>query len=286
MQEWNRAIELIEADLPEPIDVARLARVALTSEYHFRRMFASLAGIPLSEYIRRRRLTAATGEIVAGRPVLEVAIRYGYGSGEAFTRAFRAMHGITPSQARRPGAVLHSQPQLRFHLRIEGTTDMKHRIVSKDAFRLVGRKARVRIVHEGPNPDIEQFERSLDPAVRPLLESLSDTDPRGLLSATDTIEQPGEEGSRVDYWRAAATTRPAPEGLDCLEVAAGRWVVFETEGAFPEVLQRLWADAAAEWFPANPYRWAPGPQLLTVDPDPGGGTGRGRLWIPIEPAAG
>jgi AraC family transcriptional regulator len=90
----------------------------------------------------------------------------------------------------------------------------------------------------------------------------------------------------VDYWRAAATTRPAPEGLDCLEVAAGHWVVFETEGAFPEVLQRLWADAAAEWFPANPYRWAPGPQLLTVDPDPGGATGRGRLWIPIEPTAG
>ncbi len=284
MQEWNRAIELIEADLSAPIDVGRLARVALTSEYHFRRMFASLAGIPLSEYIRRRRLTAATGEIVAGRPVLEVATRYGYGSAEAFTRAFKAMHGMTPSQARRPGALLRSQPQLRFHLRIEGTTDMKHRIVSKDAFRLVGRKARVRIVHEGPNPDIEQFERGLDPAVRPLLEELSDTEPRGLLSVTDTIERPEEEGSEVDYWRAAATSRPAPEDLDSLEVPAGRWVVFEAEGAFPEALQRLWADAAAEWFPANPYRWAPGPQLLSVQPDPGGTSGRGRLWIPVEPA--
>ena len=48
MQEWNRAIELIEADLASPIDVGRLAQVALTSEYHFGRMFASLAGLPLS----------------------------------------------------------------------------------------------------------------------------------------------------------------------------------------------------------------------------------------------
>ncbi|MDQ0735109.1 AraC family transcriptional regulator [Arthrobacter agilis] len=285
MQEWNRAIELIEADLTAPVDAGALARVALTSEYHFRRMFASLAGMPLSEYIRRRRLTAATGEILAGRTVLEVATRYGYGSAEAFTRAFRALHGTTPSQARRPGAILHSQPQLRFHLRVEGTTDMKHRIISKDAFRLVGRRARVPIVFEGPNPHIERFERSLDPALRPLLEALSDTEPQGLLAVTDTIAHPVEEGGEVDYWRAAATLQAPPDGLDALEVAAGQWVVFDTEGVFPDVLQRLWADAAAEWFPANPYRWAPGPQLLSVQADPGGGTGRGQLWIPIEPAA-
>lgn len=284
MQEWNRAIELIEADLSAPIDVGHLAQVALTSEYHFRRMFASLAGMPLSEYVRRRRLTAATGDIVAGQPVLDVAIRYGYGSAEAFTRAFKVMHGLTPSQARQPGAVLHSQPQLRFHLRVEGNTDMKHRIVRKDAFRLVGRKARVRLVYEGPNAEIEQFERNLDPAVRPRLAELSDAEPYGLLAVTDNIEGPGDEGSALDYWRAAATLQSPPDGFDCMEVAAGLWVVFETEGKFPEVLQRLWADAAAEWFPANPYRWAPGPQLLSVQPDQGGTTGRGQLWIPIEQA--
>lgn len=41
---------------------------------------------------------------------------------------------------------------------------------------------------------------------------------------------------------------------------------------------------AAEWFPADPYRWAPGPQLLSVQPDPDGASGRGQLWIPVEPA--
>ena len=282
MQEWNRAVELIEADLTAPVDVGALARVALTSEYHFRRMFASLAGMPLSEYIRRRKLTAAAAEIIAGQGVLDVATRYGYGSAEAFTRAFKAMHGLSPSQARRPGAVLHSQPQLRFHLRIEGSAGMKHQIVKKEAFRLIGLRTRIRLIYEGPNPGIEAFERGLDPSVRPRLAELSDTEPLGLVAVTENIEEPETEGSELDYWRAAASSQPVPEGFDSKEVPAGLWVVFETEGKFPEALQKLWADAAAEWFPANPYLWAPGPQLLSVQPEPDGSRGRGQLWIPIE----
>ncbi|WP_205208146.1 AraC family transcriptional regulator [Arthrobacter sp. 147(2020)] len=282
VQEWNRAIELIEADLTAIVDMTALAQVAMTSEYHFRRMFATLAGMPVSEYIRRRRLTAATAEIVAGEAVLEVAFRYGYGSAEAFTRAFKTMHELTPSQARRPGAVLHSQPQLRFHLRIEGSIDMKHRIVEKDAFRLVGFKTRVPLVHEGPNTAIQDFERGLDQEAKIRLAELSDTDPAGTVSVTGSIDAQRTEGSELDYWHAVVTSRPAPEEFDSLEVPASLWVVFETEGKFPEALQYLWANAATEWFPANPYRWAPGPEMLSVQPAPGGTEGKGQLWIPVE----
>lgn len=286
MREWNRAIELIEENLDGPIDVARLAQAALTSEYHFRRMFTSLSGLPVSEYIRRRRMTVAAAEIVAGHTVLDVALRYGYGSPEAFNRAFRAMHGLTPSEARRRGAVLRSQPRLRFHLRIEGSTEMRYRIVEKEAFRLVGFRARVPLVHEGPNEAITAFERSLDRAAVERLAELSDTEPEGPVAVTDNLEDRGTEGSGLDYWRAVATTQPAtagPAGAESREVPAGLWVVFDTEGAFPEALQRMWADAATEWFPANPYRWVPGPELLSVRPAPDGAHGRGQLWIPVEP---
>ncbi|MFJ6456368.1 helix-turn-helix domain-containing protein [Paenarthrobacter sp. NPDC091669] len=282
MQEWNRAIEAIEQDLTADIDVGTLARIALTSEYHFRRMFSSLAGLPVSEYIRRRRLTAATAEIIDGGTVLAVAVRYGYASAEAFTRAFKAMHGLTPSEARQAGAVLHSQPQLRFHLRVEGNTDMKHRIEDKSAFRLIGLKARVPLVHEGPNQAIIDFQRGLDPAVTQRLVGLSDTEPAGPLSVTDNIDEQRSEGSGLDYWHAVASSQPAPEGFAAMDVPAGLWVVFETEGKFPEVLQSMWADAATEWFPANPYRWAPGPELLSVQVEAGGTHGRGQLWIPVE----
>ncbi|WP_310208579.1 AraC family transcriptional regulator [Paenarthrobacter nitroguajacolicus] len=282
MQEWNRAIEAIEQDLTSDIEVAALARIALTSEYHFRRMFSSLAGLPISEYIRRRRLTSATAEIIGGGTVLAVAVRYGYASGEAFTRAFKAMHGLTPSEARQPGAVLHSQPQLRFHLRVEGKNTMKHRIEDKPAFRLIGVKARVPLVHEGPNQSIIDFQRGLDPAVTQRMLGLADLDPSGPLSVTDNIDEQRTEGSELDYWHAVASSQTAPQGLDFLDVPGGLWVVFETEGKFPDVLQNMWADAATEWFPANPYRWAPGPEMLSVRVEEGGTHGRGQLWIPVE----
>jgi AraC family transcriptional regulator len=115
LERLNQAMEHIENRLDRRVEAAELARIAVTSEYHFRRLFSVLAGMPLSEYIRRRRLTVAGAEVLAGeRTLLEVAVRYGYGSGEAFARAFRAVHGVGPGEARRTGAALQSQPRMSY----------------------------------------------------------------------------------------------------------------------------------------------------------------------------
>lgn len=278
MHEWNSAMAHIENRLTADISGAELASIALTSEYHFRRMFSTLAGMPLSEYIRKRRLTAATAEVISGNSVLDVAVKYGYGSADAFTRAFRSLHGLTPTQARLPGAVLRSQSQLKFHVRIEGSRNVHYRIVEKEAFRLVGFRTRVPLVHLGRNEELEKFERNLDPETAAQRDALSDVEPTGVLAVTEYVRGSDTE---VDYWHAVATTAPAPAGADSMEVPASRWVVFTAEGEFPEALQHLWGTAAAEWFPANPYQWAPGPQLLHVEEDDTGGFGRGELWIPI-----
>src|SRR5439155_4087846 len=145
-------MDYIEQHLDQPIEVTDLARIAVTSEYHFRRLFSALAGMPLSEYIRRRRLTIAGAQVLAGEvTLLDVAVRYGYGSGEAFARAFRAVHGVGPAEARRTGAVLHSQPRMSFRLIVEGSSSMRYRVVEKEGFHVVGKKARVPLVHEGMN---------------------------------------------------------------------------------------------------------------------------------------
>ncbi|MBG6180904.1 GyrI-like domain-containing protein [Arthrobacter sp. CAN_A1] len=159
---------------------------------------------------------------------------------------------------------------------------MKHRIVEKDELLLVGFKTRIPMVHDGPNLAIQEFERGLDSAAKDRLSELSEGDPAGRLSVTGSIDAQRSDGSDVDYWHAVATTQPVPDEFESLKVPAGLWVVFEAEGKFPESLQHLWADAATEWFPANPYRWAPGPEMLSVQPAPGGAGGRGQLWIPIE----
>ncbi|RZU61904.1 AraC family transcriptional regulator [Zhihengliuella halotolerans] len=286
MQQWNQAIEMIEANLATDIDVADIARAAATSEYHFRRMFSTLAGMPLSEYVRRRRMTVAAAELIRGCGVLETAVKYGYTSAEAFNRAFKVVHGVSPVAARTPGTHLASQSRLSFHLRVEGTTPMKHRIVDLPAFTLAGHSKSVPVIHSGPNPHIIDFERSITAEMRQRIADLNDVEPAGLFSVTANGDPEGREGTDVDYWRAAATSKPVPDDLESLDIPAGRWVVFASAGAMPEAAQRLWADAAAEWFPANPYRWAPGPQLLSVDLAPGGAKGDAVLWIPIEDETG
>src|SRR5690349_14324537 len=127
----NRLVDLVEEHLSEELDVSAVSRELGTTEYHLRRMFSSLAGMPLSEYVRRRRMTVAAGDVVRGDDLLGVAVRYGYGSAEAFGRAFRAVHGAGPGEVRRDGGPLRTQPQIRFRLTVEGSTPMDTRIADR-----------------------------------------------------------------------------------------------------------------------------------------------------------
>lgn len=279
----NQAMEHVESHLDQPIDVADLARIAVTSEYHFRRMFSALAGMPLSEYIRRRRLTVAGAEVLAGeRTLLDVGMRYGYRSGEAFARAFRAVHGVGPGEARRTGAALRSQPRMSFRLVIEGSSSMRYRIVDKGAFCVVGGKVRVPLVHEGVNPAIAAFIRGMDPEELRRLAELSDQEPKGIVGVSDHIDPSRAEGTELDYYHGVVTCAEAPPGMEALDVPAGAWAVFENSGAFPQALQYLWRDVFTQWFPSNPYRSRPGPEILSVRVFDDGARADAELWIPVE----
>ncbi|MFE1234332.1 GyrI-like domain-containing protein [Streptomyces sp. NPDC058745] len=285
LERLNEAMEHIESHLDQPIDVAELARTAMTSEYHFRRMFSALAGRPLSEYVRRRRLSVAGAEVLAGeRTLLDIATRYGYGSGEGFARAFRAMHGVGPADARRTGAALQSQPRLSFRLVVEGNSSMRYRIVDKETFRVVGRKARVPLVHEGVNPAIAAFIRGIGPDTLERIAALSDQEPAGVVAVSDQLDPSRAEGTELDYYHGVATSADAPEDMDALSVPAGSWAVFENAGPFPQALQYLWRDVFTQWFPSNPYRSRPGPEILRVSLSEDATEATAELWIPVERA--
>ncbi|MET8503350.1 AraC family transcriptional regulator [Streptomyces sp. NPDC004787] len=282
----NRALDHLEERLDREVDVAGAARVAATSEYHFRRLFSALAGMPLSVYVRRRRMTLAGAEVLSGeRTLLDVAVSYGYGSGEAFARAFRSVHGIGPGEARRTGAPLVSQPRMSFRVVVEGSSSMEYRIVEKEAFRIAGRKARIPLVHEGVNAAGAALVESVgvDAIVR--MKELSDREPAGVLSAVEHLSDSREEGTEVDYWIGVATGPGAPAGdLDVLDVPAGTWAVFAGRGPYPSALQELWRDVFTQWFPSNPYTSRPGPELLRTTPVEVGQDTDSELWIPVERA--
>jgi AraC family transcriptional regulator len=279
----NQILEHIEDRLDQQVDVAELARLAATSEYHLRRMFSALAGMPLSEYVRRRRLTVAGAEVLADQEsLLDIAVRYGYGSGEAFARAFRTMHGIGPGEARRTGAALVSQPRLAFRLTVEGSSSMRYRVVDRPDFTVVGLKARVPLVHSGPNQAIIDFVRGIDPHLSERLEKLSDQDPRGIVAVCDDLDPSRAEGTELDYYHGVVTSAEAPEGTTALPVPAGTWAVFTTSGPAPEAIQELWRDVYTQWFPSNPYRTRPGPEILRTRLSADGTEAEAELWLPVE----
>lgn len=286
LERLNQAMDHLESRLDQPLDVRELARIAATSEHHLRRMFSALAGMPLSEYVRRRRLTLAGTEVLAGREtLLEIAVRYGYGSGETFARAFRAMHGIGPGEARRTGAALDSQPRMAFRLTVEGRSSIRYRVVDRDAFTVVGLRARVPLVHTGANRAIADFVRSIGPRTLQLLEELSDREPHGVVGVCDGLDPGRAEGTELDYYHGVITSAPAPrgpEGTASLAVEAGAWAVFSTSGPAPHAVQELWRDVFTEWFPSTPYRTRPGPELLRTRLSPDGTEADAELWLPVE----
>ncbi|MCX2967276.1 MULTISPECIES: AraC family transcriptional regulator [Streptomyces] len=287
LERLNQAMEHIECHLDQAVDGAELARVAATSEHHLRRMFSALAGMPLSEYVRRRRLTLAGAEVLAGREtLLEIAVRYGYGSGEAFARAFRAMHGIGPGEARRTGAALNSQPRMAFRLTIEGSSSMRYRIVDRADFTVVGFTTRVPLVHAGPNQAIMDFVRGIGPRALERLEKLSDQEPHGIVAVCDGMDPSRAEGTDLDYHHGVITSAVAPEGTTTLAVPAGTWAVFTTSGPAPRAIQELWRDVFTEWFPSNPYRTRTGPEILRAHLSPENNEADAELWLPVEPEHG
>ncbi|MFB8369882.1 GyrI-like domain-containing protein [Pseudarthrobacter sp. NPDC055928] len=283
----NQVLGYIEEHLTEEIDVAGLTSGLGTTEYHVRRMFSSLAGMPLSEYIRRRRMTVAAADVLGGSDLLGTAVRFGYGSTEAFSRAFRAVHGVSPAAVRRDGGPLRTQSQLRFRLTIEGNTTMDTRIADQPAFRLVGHAARVPLIHEGANPHIQAHIAALPEAEHVRLKTLSNTEPAGLLQVSADVDPDYTEGSELTYLHGVAVSEgtPVPEDLDTIDVAAGAWAVFRTSGSYPAALQSTWAAIAADWFPSNPWRLRPGPSVVAIlDRAADFSTATTELWLPVERA--
>ncbi|MFK4789518.1 GyrI-like domain-containing protein [Microbacterium sp. ZW T5_56] len=283
----NRIVDEIESHLGADIDIDALAARSGTTGYHARRMFSSLAGMPVSEYVRRRRMTVAAADVVGDDDLLSIAVRYGYGSIEAFGRAFRAVHGVSHGDVRRDGGPLRSQPQLRFRLTVEGSISMDARITHRPAFRLVGHAARVPLIHEGVNPHIQAHIAGLPVEEHARLKALSNTEPRGLLQVSDDVDADYSEGAELTYLHGVAVTENAavPNALDVIEVPDGSWAVFRSEGPYPAALQSVWAATATEWFPSNPWRLRPGPSIVAViDRSEDFSTATCELWLPIERA--
>jgi len=284
LKNMNDAMMYIEDNLTNEIDFKMVARIAQCSEYHFKRMFSFLAGIPLSEYIRRRRLSLAALELNSSDiKIIDAAMKYGYNSPDSFSRAFQNLHGITPSEARTNGQSLKAYPLMTFQLSIRGGNEMNYRIEQKEAFNIVGIKKRVPIIFEGENPEIAEMWKSLTMEKITRLKNLSNIEPAGMVQASANFSDGRmEEKGELDQYIGVATTEKCPEDFTKLEVPALTWAIFESTGPFPGTLQETWGRIYSEWFPSSGYQVTEGPEILSIKTkDLTSPTVTSEIWIPV-----
>jgi len=277
--EWidrlNAAIDDIEAHLTEEIDYERLGRIACCSAYHFQRMFAYMAGVPLSEYIRRRRMSLAAVDLLSNdEKVIDVAAKYGYKSPTAFNRAFQSIHGVAPSAVRQGGVSVKSFPPLAFKMTVKGVEELNFRIEQHGPFRIIGTSVPL-------DRDIENnFQRIpakwSEVAANGTLEriaGLMDTPPMGVLGVSCC----GDE-KQWRYFIAVSSTKDA-QGLEEYTVPAATWAIFPGQGQSLSI-QELERRVVAEWLPTSGYEYGDAPDIeVYLNPDPQNATYE--VWIPV-----
>jgi AraC family transcriptional regulator len=98
----KKSIEYIEDNLNNKIELQELADKVFLSKYHFHRTFHAIVGMPVAEYIRKKRLIKAANELLnTDDKIIDIAFRYQFSSQEAFTKAFKKLYGVPPREFRR-----------------------------------------------------------------------------------------------------------------------------------------------------------------------------------------
>jgi len=277
--EWierlNEAIGYIEEHLTDEIDYEQLGRIACCSSYHFQRMFAYMAGVPLSEYIRRRKMSLAAVDLQGkNMKIIDVAGKYGYQSPTAFNRAFQSIHGIAPSAVKNEGVSVKSFPPVTFKITVKGVEEMNYRIETKEAFRIVGVSAPL-------DKDIEKNftvipskwqEVSVNGTLQRLL-GMMDTPPMGVLGISICND--------VEPWRYYIAVSSSQEKKDLEEyiVPAATWAIFPGTGT-NQSIQELERRIVTEWLPTSGYEYGDAPDVeVYLNPDPQ--NAQYEVWIPV-----
>lgn len=277
--EWldrlNDAMAYVEENLAEEITLEGAARRAACSAYHFQRMFPYITGVTFSEYVRRRRMTAAAMELAGGAKVIDIAGKYGYESPTAFNRAFQSIHGLPPSQAREQGAALKAFPRITFTLSIKGDCAMEYRIVERKGFRVVGFGTKEPMTMEDCFEKVPRFWGEHGGDIPRLCQLMDGTEPQGVLGVSAC-----DGGQFSGYYIAVATERPAPEGMEEYTVPAGTWAVFPCNGPMPEAMQTLQKRIITEWLPNSGYEYAAAPDIEVYAAD----NYNHEVWLPIVKA--
>lgn len=258
LKQLNEALEYIENNLAGNISFDQAAKIACCSTYYFQRMFSYIAGVPVSEYIRRRRMTAAAFDLQDDNAkISEIAAKYGYNSPTSFNRAFQSVHGVAPSAVWGREAFLTTYPRLHLHISVTGDAQMKYRIEAKGPIRIVGIRIPLTADLEKNFTEIPAFwQKTRNNGTFTRIAELMNQSPQGILGAT-IYNRPDD----ISYTIGVASDKPVPDGMVECQIPGLTWAVFQCIGPVPSAFQELYRRFYTEWLPVSDYHYTNGPDM-------------------------
>lgn len=255
LKSLNNAMEYLEDHLCAEWDPGKVAEIACVSADSFLRFFSYMTGITLSEYIRRRKLTLAAFDLQNTKePIVDIAVRYGWDSAAAFSRAFIRQHGIAPSVFRKRGGALKIFPPASFHITIKGAKEMDFRIVELKNTPLFG----IALPYEGMG-----YETHEDLRNRMWSAAYEDVPLKICNGVWDNPDDTQMDGIWYGVWQGERSYMIAREKANCindplesLTLPGGTYAVFRTGkgGNAWEEFPRLRDLIFNGWLPTSGYR--------------------------------
>lgn len=277
-------VEYIEEHLEESLELDGIAGAVNYSKYHLSRMFAAVVGISVHAYIQRRRLTEAARKLVfTEQSVLEIAMCAGYETQRSFTGAFKKLFRCSPHAYRKrknfyPVQLMYSVDGLE---RLRGDRVMDIRTVDSDGMILVGYRKNTRFGFHVMGTCWRKMHGN-----KHLITDRCDMDFLVGLNDYSNWDGDSERQPAFDYVAAAEvhSAEHIPNGMERMELPAGRYVVFCFTGKREDSLQPVVEYVYQEWFLQSTCRLNENARYdfakygETVEED---GTSRIEYWVPV-----
>ncbi|WP_082560547.1 MULTISPECIES: AraC family transcriptional regulator [Paenibacillus] len=261
----RQSIDYVEQHLHLPIEIEDIARSAMSSKYHFQRMFHAVTGVTVTQYVRNRRLTLAAQELAGtDRKVIDVALKYGYDSPSAFTKAFQRMHGVTPLEAKKMNVKLKAFPRISFQIQVKGETEMNYRIVEEMGSTVIGISI---TIHKDAYSEIPVFVEGIwSNGIHDQINGLIGK-PAGSLLYGYHFDFDEDGSKRYLMGAKLPEGKQVPDELMVLHVPDQTYAVFDSRETIPDGVDiglgilDVWKRIYSEWFPSTSFEQVEGPCL-------------------------
>jgi AraC family transcriptional regulator len=257
----QRTLDYIEENLDQQVTLLQLAEVACFSPFHYHRVFQTMVGDSVMNYVRKRRLTSAAVRLFyTDEKVIDIAFDIGFQYQESFNRAFKNFYGVTPKQYREAkrltGPLIGKACLIKNHF--FGGICMEPNLVTKPAFHIIGYELRTNSTDGQNNMDIPQFWQQY------LQKNLGCNIPNPInqnqeLGICTNFDPETGEFVYVIGMEVKEGTQ-APEGMVYMSFPEQEYVVFTTpksdEQSFSSTIQSTWNNIFTNWFPQSGYEHA------------------------------